>query len=149
MNALLLPFNQLTPTQLYDILALRQDVFILEQNCLYNDLDGHDKTTMHLLYYEDDTLIAYLRIFHPNTENKYSSLGRIVVSKEHRGKGIGRKLILEGIDHISKNFPNSLLKIEAQFDLLNYYQSLGFVTDGMPYIEFNIKHIRMLFKETL
>lgn len=136
-------FSELSSQQLYDALELRQQVFMIEQQCLYNDMDGEDAQADHLLYYEEESLIGYLRIFGPGIKFEEPSIGRIVVSLAQRGKGIGEKLISEGIRVTLKEYQTSI-RIEAQAALLDYYKVFGFKEEGEVYIVDDIDHIQMV-----
>ncbi|RNC84541.1 MAG: GNAT family N-acetyltransferase [Balneola sp.] len=138
-------FDQLTSKQLYDLLELRQEVFMLEQQCLYNDIDGEDPRADHLLFYEKEQLLGYLRIFGPDIKFKEPSIGRIVVSPDYRGKDIGKRLIQKGIDITFEMF-KSPIRIEAQAALLEYYRSFGFKEEGEIYDVDDIDHIQMVIK---
>jgi ElaA protein len=142
-------FDELTNVQLYDLLKLRQDVFIIEQNCIYPDLDGYDKKALHLLIYEHDNLVAYSRIFAPDIKYKAeSSIGRIIVSQEKRGGSLGKTLIEKSIGYCITNYPNSDIRIEAQAKLKNYYSQLGFIGDSDIYLVDGIDHLQMVYKAT-
>tara|TARA_R110000868_G_scaffold259361_3_gene517199 strand:+ start:28958 stop:29401 length:444 start_codon:yes stop_codon:yes gene_type:complete len=141
-----LAFDELSAIQLYDILRLRQQVFMIEQNCLYEDADNSDQEALHLLFYENTILVGYLRIFEPGIKFKETTLGRIVVSPEYRGKEIGAQVITKGIELAFQQFPDSDIKIEAQSALTSYYNKYGFKEEGEIYIVDDIKHIQMTLK---
>ena len=135
-------FRDLSPKELEDALRLRQKVFIIEQNCFYEDIDGQDEKAEHCFFYDGDELAAYLRIFMPGKKYKEeASLGRIVVHPKYRGTGLGPKLIKKGIE-LSGGYP---IRIEAQAGLKGYYQNLGFKADGEEYIVDDIVHLQMTF----
>jgi len=138
-------FKDLSPYQVQDLLRLRQQTFIIEQSCFYEDIDGDDPKARHLLIYEDDTLAGYLRLFEPGIKfEDSSSLGRIVVNKSHRGSEIGRKLIQVGIKYAIQLYPKSPIKIEAQAALNRYYTKYGFKEIGDKYIVDDIPHQLMI-----
>lgn len=143
MTRIFLPFHELTPLLLADALRLRQRVFIIEQQCFYEDIDGADKNAHHLFFYEDDILAGYLRIFAPGLNYKEASLGRIVVDPAFRGTRLGNKLIKSGIEEC-KTLYNSSIRIEAQAALERYYENLGFVSQGKIYIVDDIPHRQMV-----
>lgn len=133
-------FNDLTPNELYDILQLRQQVFQIEQHCLYPDIDGIDRRAEHLIHYRENELSAYLRIFEAEP---FIIFGRVVVSKKMRKSGLGKSLINKCLSFINKNHPEHTIKISAQLYLKKFYESFGFVTIGEPYDEDGIMHIIM------
>ncbi len=145
MKKIISSFKNLTVSQLYDILKLRQDVFIIEQNCIYNDFDGYDSKATHLCFYDDNFLSAYSRIFAPGIKyNKEASIGRIIVSSDYRGGTLGKKLISESIDVCLKKYPNTEIKIEAQAALKNYYSKFGFKAVTEIYKVDGIDHLEMI-----
>jgi len=139
------PFVELTPGQLYEILALRESVFVVEQRCPYLDADGRDAHAWHLMG-RDETgrLIAYLRIVRPGHRFPEPSIGRVVTSPQTRGCGIGRVLMAEGITRCEAVWPGRGIRISAQAHLAPFYRSLGFATIGDEYLEDNIPHVEML-----
>ncbi|MFV1883173.1 MAG: GNAT family N-acetyltransferase [Balneola sp.] len=147
MTTLLAEFEKLTPAQLYDILKLRQDIFMIEQNCLYKDMDNSDSKAYHLLMYEGDVLAAYLRIFAPGIKYKEASIGRIVVSPDFRGGQLGKELIKSGISRTFELFEDTDIRIEAQAALKNYYKQFGFAEEGKVYVVDDIDHLQMVLKK--
>lgn len=142
-----IPFQILNVFQLYDILQLREEVFIIEQNCIYKDIDNYDKKSLHLLGYNDENiLVAYARILPPNLKYKDASIGRVVTKLSNRNLGLGRKLMNEAINTIKTNHENSDITISAQYHLHAFYESLGFNRVGEIYDEDGIPHIEMKFK---
>ncbi len=133
-------FDELSPQQIEDIFRLRQRVFIIEQTCFYEDIDGYDRQANHLLMYEQNELAGYLRIFEPGIKYQEWSLGRIVVDKKFRGKGVGEQLIKEGIRHCG----GGPVRIEAQAHLQTYYEQFGFSSEGEIYPVDGINHIQMV-----
>ncbi len=144
MTAIFADFDKLSSAQLYDLLKLRQDVFMIEQNCLYQDMDNSDQLALHLLVYQEDTLAAYLRIFAPGIKFKEASLGRIIVSPDFRGGEIGKKLINLGIRKTFDLFEGTNIRIEAQAALKEYYAHFGFTEEGDIYIVDKIEHLQMV-----
>ena len=136
-------FKELSLDDLYAILNLRQKVFVLEQDCPYIDADYSDQDAFHLLAYEDNDLIAYLRAFKPGIKYEGSSLGRIVTEINSRGLGIGKKIIIEGVKFLKKEYPNNEIVISAQHRLKHFYTDLGFTPRGEVYLEDDIDHIQM------
>ena len=143
-----LPFAQLSSAELYDALALRQTVFMLEQQCLYPDLDGYDQGAYHLLGWQTvdgrRQLAAYLRCIEPGIKYAEMSLGRVVSSPSARRTGIGRQLLEQGIAHAEGLHPGHRIRIGAQQYLERFYASFGFETVSAPYLEDGIAHVEML-----
>ena len=141
-------FADLTPFDLYDVLAARQNVFILEQTCLYPDIDGYDLDAHHLLGWRDvdgkRQLAAYLRVLAPGAKYDEMSLGRVVTTPAARGSGAGRALLDQGIAHAEALHPGHRIRIGAQQYLERFYASFGFETVSAPYDEDGIMHIDML-----
>ena len=143
-------FTALSLTELYDIMVLRQEVFIVEQDCPYLDADGKDLESEHVLGYNAAAqLIAYTRIVPPGISYaNYASIGRVVNKSHARNKGLGKQLMQYSIDLTQKRFPDHSIKISAQVYLRKFYNSLGFVAQGEPYLEDDIPHIAMVLKHT-
>jgi ElaA protein len=139
-------FNNLAPAELYSILRLRNEVFIVEQNCPYQDLDNKDLEAWHLMGMEKDKLMAYSRLLAPGISYSESSIGRIVSSPVARKTGMGKKLMQESIEQIRILFQTDIIRIGAQLYLKSFYEFFGFVQDGNIYLEDNIPHIIMLRK---
>ena len=145
MNWKIKSFEELTTTELYAILHLRSEVFIIEQNCPYQDLDYSDQKALHLLG-TDDTgrLLAYTRIFGPGIKFTEASIGRVVTSPLARGKGAGRELMERSIAELQQHFGTIPIRIGAQQYLQKFYESLGFEQTSDMYLEDGIPHIEML-----
>lgn len=138
-------FEDLTPAELYAVIQLRNEVFVVEQNCVYQDADNRDQPSWHLMGWMDDKLVAYTRILPPGTAYiNEPSIGRVVTSPSARGSGIGRELMKESINQLYKLFGNMPIKIGAQLYLLQFYASLGFLQTSDIYLEDNIEHIEMV-----
>jgi ElaA protein len=141
---LLKPFDALTPSELYDALALRQRVFVVEQRCAYLDCDGLDRAALHLLgRASDGALVAYARLLPPGVAYAEGAIGRVVTDTGVRGTGLGRALMREAIARMRSAYPGAL-QIGAQAHLQRFYGELGFVTVGEPYEEDGIPHVHML-----
>jgi len=139
-------FDELSTVELYEILALRAEVFVVEQNCPYQDVDGKDPFSLHVLGYIEDKMVAYARVLekgisYPN----YASIGRIVTSPFVRGKKYGHALVDFSIRVCRKNYPAQTIKISAQAQLEKFYRQHSFVSTGEPYLEDNIPHIGMIY----
>jgi ElaA protein len=141
-------FADLTVAQLYAMLALRQEVFVLEQACLYPDIDGLDPGAHHLLGWRDvdgrPELVAHLRCLAPGAKYDEMSIGRVVTSPTARGSGLGRELLAQGLALARNRHPGHAIRIGAQAHLEAFYAGFGFVTVSEPYDEDGILHIDML-----
>jgi len=144
-------FPFLSTNELYDLLKLRIDIFVVEQTCYYPDLDSDKDTldrhpeTLHLLGYKDDTLIAYLRILPKGQSyDDYISIGRVAIALTARGDGIGHKLINQALALCNQYFPKQNIKISAQEHLIRYYQKHGFKQASDMYHEDGIPHVAMI-----
>jgi len=140
-------FAELGPAELYSILQLRNDVFVVEQNCVYQDLDGKDKLSWHLMGWRNQELVAYSRIIPPGISYTEASIGRVVTSFKHRRTGIGIKLMEESIRIAFDQFGHSPVKIGAQVYLIKFYQSFGFLQCSNEYLEDGIPHIEMILNK--
>nr|BDT33174.1 GNAT family N-acetyltransferase [Myxococcus sp. MH1] len=141
-------FAELTLEELYAVLALRQEVFVVEQRSIYQDVDGLDPSSLHLLAHEGEgperLLCAYLRILPPDVKFPgAASLGRVVTSPRARGRGLGRELTERGLARLEALYPDATIRISAQDYLRAFYTSLGFVAEGEVYDEDGIPHIEM------
>lgn len=145
MNFVCLPFNKLSSTQLYELLHLRSEIFVVEQNCIYQDLDRKDikNGVHHLMLYKNGDLIAYARLLPPFLSYDTPSIGRILVSSLARNKGFGQLLIKEALKRTFNLWPNNKITIGAQSHLSNYYQSHGFEEISEHYLEDGIEHVDM------
>ncbi len=141
-----LHFNNLTNTQLYTLLRLRSEVFVVEQNCVFLDMDNKDQYCHHLLGYDGDNLVSSARLLGPNTAYNQMSIGRVVSSPAYRGTGAGKALMQESIKACYQLFGNGDIKIGAQLYLKAFYESLGFVQTSDIYDEDGIDHIEMIKK---
>jgi ElaA protein len=141
-------FAELSNVEVYEIMAQRQHVFVLEQQCLWNDFDGLDLGAHHLLGWRTvdgkRELAAYLRCLAPGAKYTEMSLGRVMTTQAARGSGVGRELVALGIAHAERAYPGHRIKIGAQQYLENFYASFGFVTISAPYEEDGIMHVDML-----
>ena len=141
-----LVFSALTGDELYAVLRLRQQVFVVEQNCAYMDLDNLDQHAIHMLGIGDAELLAYQRCLAPGVSYMESSLGRIVVHPAQRGQQLGRELVQRGIEHNLSLWPGSGIRINAQAHLQHFYTAAGFIAEGDEYLEDNILHRQMRYK---
>ena len=140
------PFADLTTTELYALLQLRSEVFVVEQTCPFQDIDGLDQTAWHLLGHTPDggELAAYARLFGPGVAYAEASIGRVVSSPRHRRTGQGRELLREAIGGIERLFGPQPIQIGAQLYLQTFYESFGFRQVGEGYLEDDIPHIHMV-----
>jgi ElaA protein len=143
-------FEALFGRELYEVMALRQRVFIVEQNCIFQDADGRDPAAWHLLGWAGDEspkrLVAYARIFPPGVRYAEMSIGRIVSVPEARGSGVGRAVVREAMRGCAELWPDRPIRIGAQRRLEKFYESFGFSADGDPYMEDGIEHVDMVKK---
>ena len=137
-------FNELSTHELYVILQLRSEVFVVEQDCVYQDLDNKDQDAFHVLGVLDNEIVAYARIFKPGDYFLESSIGRIVVKKEFTKFQYGYQLVQNSIQFIENNLQQNTILISAQSYLTKFYNSLGFTQVGEEYLEDGIPHIKML-----
>ena len=135
--------DALSARELHAALALRQRVFVVEQDCVYPDADALDLTSHHLLGTRDDALVAYLRATPRGEGPDAVALSRIVVAPEARGDGLGRALVAEGLDRARATWGALPVTLEAQSHLAAFYGSLGFAVSGEPYVETGIPHVPM------
>lgn len=144
-----LPFAALTTDQLYNLLRLRAEVFVVEQNCAYQDLDDKDQRAIHLLgLTEEGRLAAYTRLLDKGLSYPdYASIGRVVTAPFARGKGLGRELMQASVRQMFRAYGEQSIKISAQAHLQKYYGSVGFVTVTEEYMEDGIPHVGMVRKD--
>ena len=141
-------YDDLSKTELFDIFFLRQEVFVVEQNCAYQDADLKDKVSHHLMAYSNHILIAYLRIIPPGISYEEPSIGRVVTSINYRGKGYAKNLMQFAIQKVDYIYEGSNIRISAQEYLIPFYESLNFKVIGNIYLEDDIPHIQMLYSNS-
>ncbi|RYG48604.1 MAG: GNAT family N-acetyltransferase [Chitinophagaceae bacterium] len=148
MNWQLKSFEDLSNKELYQILQLRAEVFVVEQNCPYQDVDGKDAQATHLWATDaNGTLMAYCRLLPSGVSYAEPSIGRVANALVARGKGLGREMMERAILHISQKWAEPAIRISAQCYLEKFYTSLGFATTSEPYLEDDIPHINMLWQK--
>lgn len=147
MSFKLKKFEQLTNTELYNILKERTEVFVVEQNCPYPEVDGKDLQSYHLYKEENGEIIAYLRILPPGVSYEELSIGRVLVKKEYRGQKVAQQMMEQALRFIQNDLNETTVKIQAQEYLRNFYASFGFEAISETYLEDNISHIDMLLKK--
>lgn len=145
---LIKPFNELTTIELYEMMKLRQEVFIVEQDCAYLDADGLDQKAVHVLGYHDGNLISYARALPPSTSYEhYSSVGRVIVKQDFRRRGLGEMVMHHALQFCLNTFGVDV-KISAQCYALSLYEKMGFESIGASYLEDGIPHQAMLYKRS-
>ena len=137
-------FSELTTNELYSILQLRSEVFVVEQDCVYQDVDDKDQKALHVIGFKNNILVAYTRIFKPGDYFKNASIGRVVVAKNERKYGYGHAIMKHAIEAIKNHFNEIAIKISAQTYLKKFYESHGFQQVGEEYLEDGIPHIGMI-----
>lgn len=136
-------FNELSTKELYSLLQLRSEVFVVEQNCVYQDIDGKDEKAIHIIGYFQNELVAYSRLFNKDDYFKNASIGRVVVRSKHRDKSFGHELMNASIKAINNIFNETTIEISAQEYLQKFYETHGFIKISEVYLEDDIPHIRM------
>ena len=136
-------FSALTKDELYSILNLRQQVFVVEQDCPFIDADFKDQDCDHLLAYQNNDLLGYLRVAKPGKRYKGPEIGRVLTAEKIRGEGAGKILTQEAIEFCASKYPNQEIGLSAQYRLINFYESFGFASQGEVYLEDDIEHIKM------
>jgi ElaA protein len=139
-----LDFQDFTPQQLYAYLQLRSEVFVVEQNCVYQDLDGIDQLSKHVLVYQEEQLIACARIVPASVLYDTISIGRVIVAPGHRGKSLGHQLMTYCVEQIVSLFNTDKIILSAQAHLQGFYAQHGFNAIGEQYLEDGIPHVKML-----
>ena len=139
-------FNELDVHELYAALRLRSEVFVVEQNCVFLDMDNKDQDSYHLFGWNDGQLVAYTRLIPAGVAYKEASIGRVVTSPAARGLGAGRELMLVSIRELNRIWGKQPIRIGAQLYLRKFYESLGFKQSSEMYMEDGIEHIEMLFQ---
>ena len=137
-------FSELNTNDLYQLLQLRSAVFVVEQECLYQDIDGRDQEAFHVLGFKNDRLVAYTRIFKPGDYFEQPGIGRVAVTEDERSKGYGYQIMKASIQFIEQQFNTSEIKVSAQTYLKSFYNNLNFYQVGEGYLEDGIPHISML-----
>ena len=147
LNWVFKSFEELTTIELYSILQLRNEVFVVEQNCVYQDIDGKDKKSFHLMAWQDDQLTAYTRLVPPGISFIEASIGRVITSPKYRKLGIGITLMEKSIHHTLQSYATNKIRIGAQLYLKKFYEGFNFVAQGDEFLEDGIPHIEMLLEK--
>lgn len=146
MEVIIKSFNELSLEELYKLLQLRSNVFVVEQNCVYQDIDEKDKKAIHIIGKKNKKIVAYTRVFKPGDYFEKTSIGRVVVKKEERKYGLGKEIMLASLKAIKEKIGAVVVELSAQAYLRRFYIDLGFVEIGKEYLEDGIPHVRMLKK---
>ena len=139
-------FDQLSLQELYKILQLRAEVFVVEQNCVYQDIDGKDEIALHVMGLKNNELVSYTRCFKPGDYFEMASIGRVIVKENFREHGYGNEIMKASISEIENRFNTKEIKLSAQQYLTRFYETHGFLSTGKGYLEDGIPHIAMIKK---
>ena len=137
-------FQELSTQELYGLLQIRSEVFVVEQDCVYQDIDGKDQKALHVLGIKNEKIVAYTRIFRPGDYFKEASIGRVVVAQNQRQHKYGYDIMKASIEAIKENYNETQIKVSAQTYLKSFYNNLGFKTVGEEYLEDGIPHVGMV-----
>ena len=146
MNVVIKKINDLSTLELYEILQLRSEVFVVEQDCVYQDIDGNDQKALHIIGTVENKIIAYTRCFRPGDYFREASIGRVVVKESQRKLKRGNQIIKNSIKAINNHYKTNIIKISAQCYLNKFYTNLQFKPIGEKYLEDGIPHIYMIRK---
>lgn len=138
-------FHELTVNELYQLLKLRADVFVVEQNCVYPDIDNYDQDSLHIFYIQQEELIAYCRVV-PSGKYEEVSIGRVIVRKDYRGTGLAQELMKQALAAVNQQFGLQPIRLCAQAHLQSYYGAFGFETISEEFLEDGIPHVYMMKK---
>ena len=144
MNVVIKKFNDLSPLELYEILQLRSEVFVVEQDCVYQDIDGNDQKALHIIGTVENKIIAYTRCFGPGDYFKEASIGRVVVKESQRKFKRGNQIMNNSIKVINDHYKTKIIKISAHCYLNKFYTNLQFKSIGEKYLEDGIPHVTMV-----
>ncbi len=146
MDCFFKKFNELSPDELYGILQLRAEVFVVEQNCVYNDLDGRDRMAYHLFLKNDDEMVAALRILPEDVAFEDMAIGRLIVKRQYRGRKIAWKMMKKAMDYIINYLNKERIRLSGQAYLVEFYEGLGFHKVSDVYLEDGIDHFEFLYE---
>jgi len=146
MNIQIKQFKEIKADEMYEMLRIRNEVFVIEQKCIYQDCDGKDQKSYHLFCMDNERIVAYLRILEKGISYNEISIGRVLVDSKYRGKGLAREIMSKAIDFIEKHLNEKEIRISAQEYLVNLYKDFGFVIASDEYLEDDIPHIEMIYK---
>ena len=140
-------FSELNLEELYQVLKLRSDVFVVEQNCVYSDMDNKDEDSFHCIISFNSKIIGYARILPSGLNYTYPSIGRVIIHSDFRGEKLGYKLMNSCMDFVIQKFNSQKIVISAQSHLSHFYANLGFNIEGEQYLEDGIPHVKMIFSK--
>jgi ElaA protein len=144
MEIFIKTFQELNTEELYTILQLRSEVFVVEQDCVYQDIDGKDSKALHVIGTINKIIVAYTRCFKPGDYFDEASIGRVVVQEGHRGIGLAHQIMKRSVQVIIDRFDTNTIKVSAQTYLKDFYEGHGFFQEGREYLEDGIPHIKMI-----
>lgn len=144
MEVLIKSFDALSKEELYEILRVRTAIFVVEQECAYQEVDNHDQKALHVMGTEQGELIAYSRVFRAGDYTDEASIGRVLVTHPHRSKGLARAIMKASLEAVKTQFNTNTVTVSAQRYLEGFYEDLGFRIFGEPYLEDGIPHIKMI-----
>lgn len=144
LQVLIKTYSEISKEELHDILRLRNAVFVVEQNCIYQDIDGKDQKAFHVIGYLGDEMMAYARFFKKGDYFENASIGRVLVRIDQRKKGFAKQTMEATIAFMEKEIKTDAIELSAQTYLIDFYQDLGFRTEGEDYLEDGIPHIKMV-----
>lgn len=142
-------YNNLSLDEFHDLIQLRIEVFVIEQDCPYQDVDGKDKVSFHLIGRVNDKIVATSRILPPGISYEEVAIGRVVIGESARGKGYAHDMMQQSKDFIVQEFGNVPIRLSAQKYLESYYGAHGFKSTGKEYLEDGIPHVEMLFQPSM
>ena len=146
MNWKIKRFEEMTTTELYEILRVRSEVFVVEQTCIYQDLDLKDKKAYHLFCENNGEIAAYLRILDKGVSYPEISIGRVLTRETNRRIGLAREMMQKAISFVEEELSEMQIRISAQLYLKKFYESLGFSVTSDIYLEDDIEHIEMVYR---
>ncbi|MBS4539082.1 GNAT family N-acetyltransferase [Clostridium sp. D2Q-11] len=146
MSLFIKSYEELTKDELYKILKERINVFVVEQNCPYPEIDGRDIDSYHIFLKDSESILAYVRVLKPGISFEEASIGRVLVNEDNRGLGLGKKIMENAIQFITNELRYNIIRISAQEYLLKFYQELGFKKVSEMYLEDGIPHVEMVFQ---
>ena len=146
MKIVIKKFKELSVEEMYQILRIRSEVFIIEQKCIYQDIDGNDKKAVHVMGKNNNEIIAYTRILESGDCYDFPSISRVVVKKKNRGEERGKEIMKETIKYIVEELKEKTIVLAAQKYLEKFYRDLGFTAEGEEYLEDEIPHQKMILK---
>lgn len=147
MEVVVKTFGELQVEELYKLLQLRSDIFVVEQDCIFLDPDDRDQEALHVLGWEGTELVGYARIFGPGDYFEQASIGRVAVKKTFRGRGLGIQVMQASINAVKERFGREEITLSAQKYLETFYRDLGFKREGEDYLEDGIPHVRMVLEK--